>query len=191
MGKAYEKTDNHNPASKLCLRRYFLDKYHSGGANVLDCCQGSGLLWTELQKTHKTRSYWGVDIKPKKGRLKIDSVRILSQPGWNQDCIDVDTYGSPWKHWIQIQKNLSAPTTVFLTIATIKIMGGNITTEEKEMIGLSQLTKLPQSFCGKLARYATQVMLTKHVTSCNIVEAVEAMSSGNARYIGVRLDPQK
>jgi hypothetical protein len=80
---------------------------------------------------------------------------------------------------------------VFLTIATIKIMGGNITSEEKEMIGLSQLTKLPQSFCGKLARHATQVMLTKQVTSCTIVEAVEAMSNGNARYIGVRLEPKK
>ena len=40
------KTDNHNLAAKLSLRRYFLDQYHPGEYfSVFDCCQGSGTIW--------------------------------------------------------------------------------------------------------------------------------------------------
>jgi hypothetical protein len=93
---ASKKTDNHNPKAKLLLRRHFLDKYHAdGNADVLDCCQAGGLLWKEIRKTHQIARYWGVDLKPKKGRLKIDSVRILQQSGWPQNVIDIDTYGEP------------------------------------------------------------------------------------------------
>jgi hypothetical protein len=93
------KTDNHDPRAKLELRRYFLRKYHGDGlARVLDCCQGSGLLWGTLRQEFECESYWGLDLKRKPGRLSIDSSRVLAQPGWPQDVIDIDTYGSPWKH---------------------------------------------------------------------------------------------
>ncbi len=76
------KTDNSNLASKLALRRYFLDKYHADGpANVMDCCQGDGVIWRELRKQVSVASYWGIDKKAKKGRIKLDSVRVLGQPG--------------------------------------------------------------------------------------------------------------
>src|SRR5438552_1243842 len=100
-----KKTDNHNLPAKLALRTYFLRKYHmqdvrrdAAGAtniNVLDCCQATGKIWGTLQREFPLAGYWGVDVKPKKGRLTIDSVKILDQPGWTQNVVDVDTYGSP------------------------------------------------------------------------------------------------
>lgn len=59
--------------------------------------------------------YWGVDVTPKSGRLKIDSVRILGQPGLEQNVIDIDTYGSPWKYWFALTRNAHASLTVFPT----------------------------------------------------------------------------
>jgi len=186
------KTDNHNPKVKLDLRRYFLRKYHSVDLpTVFDCCQGSAVMWTTLQKEFAIKNYWGVDLKPKKGRLKIDSVRILSQ-GISENVIDVDTYGEPWKHWLALIEHVKQPTTVFLTIATIKMGGGgNITHESRQMLGIDQLPSLPQSFCGKLSSIIPRFMLAKAKDFVKIIEAVEAVSTGNARYIGVRLEPMK
>ena len=43
------KTDNHSPGAKLLLRRHFLEKYHAAKPpRVLDCFQGSSLLWLRL-----------------------------------------------------------------------------------------------------------------------------------------------
>ena len=186
------KTDNHNPKVKLDLRRYFLKKYHTEKPpRVFDCCQGGGVMWTTLQKEFAIENYWGVDLKPKKGRLKIDSVRILQQ-GISENVIDVDTYGEPWKHWCALLPNLTQPTTVFLTIATIKMGGGgNISNELKQAVGLDKLPSIPQTFCGRLANYGVNIMLSKAAQWATIAEAVEAVSAGNARYIGVRLEPIK
>lgn len=41
---------------------------------------------------------------------------MLTQPGWQADILDLDTYGSPWKHYNAMLPNLSGPLTVFLTI---------------------------------------------------------------------------
>lgn len=92
------KTDNKDPSAKLELRRYFLRKYHAGEPiHVLDCCQATGFLWRTLRQEFPIASYWGLDLKPKKGRLQIDSTRVLEQNGWKQNVVDVDTYGSPWE----------------------------------------------------------------------------------------------
>src|SRR5436190_13053268 len=122
-----KKTDNHNLPAKLELRRYFLRKYHCIQENrpdVLDCCQATGRIWRTLFE-FPLAGYWGVDLKPKKGRLSIDSVKILDQPGWTQNVVDVDTYGSPWKHWFALLRNCKHPVTVFLTIGMVKVGGGN------------------------------------------------------------------
>lgn len=184
------KTDNHNPKVKLDLRRYFLNKYHADNPpRVFDCCQGGGVMWGTLQKEFSIANYWGVDLKPKKGRLKIDSVRILEQ-GISENVIDVDTYGEPWKHWLAMLPYIKKPMTVFLTIATIKIGGGgNITNEAKKELGLDRLTRLPQSFYGKLTRHVPGIMLARALDFAKITEAAEAVSAGNARYIGVHLEP--
>lgn len=187
------KTDNADPAAKLALRRYFLDKYHSEDPpHVLDCCQGGGLLWARLRAEYSIGSYWGVDIKPRKGRLRLDSVRILQQPGWPQNVVDVDTYGSPWKHWEALLPRISRPTTVFLTIGQ-KVTGtvGRMSKEAIGALGLKKLQrKLPAAFHVKLRFLALSYCLTRsYVYGITVTEAVEAVSTGNARYVGVRLDP--
>ncbi len=185
------KTDNSNPCAKLALRRYFLRKYHNEDtANVLDCCQGDGVLWTQLRGEFRLGSYWGVDTKTKKGRLALDSVRILQQPGWPQNVVDIDTYGSPWKHWKALLPNVQRPVTVFLTIGLVRAGGGGgLDTMAAEALGVSTL-RLPPGISGKLHELATVSMLTSSRDyGIRLVETVEAVSTGNARYIGARLEP--
>jgi hypothetical protein len=179
------KKDNHNPRAKLELRRYFLRKYHDDGQpiHVLDCCQGSGVLWGTLRAEFPVASYWGVDLKPKKGRIKLDSVRVLQQPGWPQNVVDVDTYGSPWKHWAAILGNLLRPITVFLTIGQWQMGTDRLILSA---LGLGRL-KVPPGIAIKLHGLGLQYLLGQ--AGAWIVEAIEAISDGSARYIGLRLEP--
>lgn len=183
------KTDNGNLQAKLSLRRHFLRKYHGAGdARVLDCCQGSAVIWTRLRREFELESYWGLDLKPKPGRLKLDSVRVLSQPGWKENVIDVDTYGSPWKHWKALLPNVTRPLTVFLTIGQV-MMGTDAVI--LEAMGLGQL-KIPPGISSKLHDIAVSYLLTMGCVGGIIpTEVKEAVSFGNARYLGVRLEPKK
>lgn len=189
-----KKTDNHDPRAKLALRRHFLAKYHAEDrANVLDCCQGSGVLWGQLREEFQLAGYWGLDVKPKKGRLKIDSVRILAQAGWSQNVIDIDTYGNPWKHWLAMLPNVVKPLTVFLTCGGGKAsafgQGSPMTKDELAALGLVFPTlKIPATFAHQLHRISTRYILAEaYRFGLTITEAIEAESSGNARYIGLRL----
>jgi len=187
-----KKTDNHNLKTKLDLRKYFLSKYHADQPPcVFDCCQGDGVIWKELRKNCQVQSYWGVDLKPKKGRIKIDSERVLNQSGWVFDVIDVDAYGSPWDHWLAILKHTKTSITVFLTIGLIRMGGGgNLSNSQKQALGINGLS-VPPGICGKLHELSAKYMLAKaeehHIT---IQECIEAFPSANARYIGVRLQMQ-
>jgi hypothetical protein len=185
------KTDNHNPAAKLALRRYFLDRFHaSKPIEVFDCCQGSSALWSQLKNEYQVAKYWGVDLKPKKGRLKIDSVRILEQ-GISENVIDVDTYGEPWKHWVALLPHIKKPTTVFLTIATIKMAGGGVISRESmRALGFDRLPSMPQTFCRRMAAIVPDLMLPMAWQFCTIEAAAESFGGGNARYIGVHLIPK-
>jgi hypothetical protein len=190
---ATKKTDNHDPTAKIQLRRHFLDKYHAdGSANVLDCCMGSGLLWRMLRKEVQVGSYLGLDLKPKKGRLKIDSARYLAAGGWTHDVIDVDTYGAPWKHWFEILKHAQGSVTVFLTIGLIRMGGGgNMQNEAKATLGLDKIN-VPGGIIGSLHEISVRYCLTACYDYGIIpTETVEAESTGSARYIGVRLERQK
>lgn len=154
---------------------------------MFDCCQGQGTIWRELRVDSPVRSYWGVDQKPKKGRIKIDSVRVLDQPGWDFDVIDVDTYGSPWDHWLAILKHLSKPVTVFLTIGMVRIGGGGgLSACQREVLGLADLD-IPQSISGKLHDLSAKALLARG----QVAECLEAFPSHNARYLGVRLRCEK
>jgi|GEM_PF-940119 len=188
-----KKTDNHDLKAKLDLRRYFLRKYHAEQPpDVLDCCQGGGLIWKRLREEFAVNSYWGVDLKPKKGRLKLDSVRILQQPGWPQNVVDVDTYGSPWKHWEAMIPNLSRPTTVFLTSSWV-ISAGFQQFDRVAMraVGIhdSILRLAPKTVLAGITRQATDWLLWVASEYATIKEAVEVVSDGNARYFGIRLEP--
>ena len=184
-----KKTDNHNPKVKLDLRRYFLDKYHKQHQpRVFDCCQGSGVLWSQLKQEYQLGSYWGVDLKPKAGRLKVDSSRILEQAGWSYDVIDVDAYGSPWKHWSHILRNATDDVTVFLTVGMVRIAGGgNLDQTQKNILGISS-PNVPPGIQGKLHELSAKYLLALTGVHCTISEVKEAFPSNNARYIGVRLE---
>lgn len=183
----YKKTDNHDPKAKLNLRRYFLEKYYPAGtAKVLDCCQGSGFIWNVLQKEFSLAEYVGLDVKPKKGRLKIDSVRYLQAGKWCHNFIDIDTYGSPWKHWLAVLKERPENCTVCLTIGFVRMGGGRLCNEAINLMNLPKIT--PISLTGKLHELSISYCLTAcYKYNMIAVEAVEAASNGNARYIGVRI----
>ncbi|MCI0358298.1 MAG: hypothetical protein L0211_07435 [Planctomycetaceae bacterium] len=187
------QSDNSNLAAKLALRRHFLKTYHAKeAAHVFDCCQGSQVIWSQLRREFKIASYWGVDLKPKKGRLKIDSTRVLQQPGWTQNVIDVDVYGSPWAHWEAILKNGRGPLTVFLTIGQNRTgVVSNLSRAALVALGLGPLMRiLPKGFHNSLGDLSVSYCLgraTEFGWTC--VEGREAICHGNARYIGVRLAP--
>ena len=186
------KTDNHNLPAKLKLRRYFLQRYHAGTRpQVLDCCQGGGRIWTSLARDFEV-DCWGLDLKPKKGRLRLDSIRVLAQSGWTQDVIDIDTYGSPWKHWRAMLPNVKKPTTVFLTYGTAGPNQVHLGREELDAIGITfdRVRKMSGAITHRLLPLAIPYCLSaasRH--GLRIVEAQEAISDGNARYFGLRLEP--
>lgn len=187
------QTDNTELRIKLDLRRYFLRCYHADEpADVLDCCQGTGVLWRQLRSEFKVASYWGLDLKRKRGRLKVDSARVLVQPGWRQNVIDVDAWGSPWKHWLALLPNVTRATTVFLTLGQV-MMG--IDRLLLESLGLGRLGKLlPAAIACRLSAPGVNSCLaraTEH--GVTIVEALEAQRPGrigSMRYFGLRIEPR-
>lgn len=183
------KTDNHNMQAKIDLRLHFLRKYHADGkARVLDCCMGGGHLWRAIRKEHEVASYLGLDLKPKPGRLKIDSSRYLQATGWTHDVVDIDTYGSPWRHWFYLLANMGDACTVFLTIGMVRVGGGgNMMTEARRALGIDGLP-VPVSILGKLDYLAADYCLAAASRyGVKITEAQEMESDGTARYIGVQL----
>jgi hypothetical protein len=185
------KTDNGRLDSKLDLRRYFLRRYHADGRPaVFDACQGSGVLWKALLREFDCR-YWGVDVKPARGRLKIDSVRVLAQPGWRFEVIDIDTYGSPWKHWREVLAHSPQSVTVFLTIGATNV-GGATDSAALEVLGLGEIGgRMPTSFRGALSDLATEYCLAFALERWHVVECKEAPANMRTRYIGIRLEPRR
>ena len=182
--------DNDRLASKLALRRYFLTRYHGhGDARVLDCCQGDGVIWRRLRTEFPVAGYWGVDSKAKKGRVQIQSERILVQPGWTQNVIDVDTYGSPWKHWLGILANMGPAATVFLTLGVAGPLLNNQGTAAIDAVGLRFSRRLPIGIGRRLAGYLTMAMLALPLKrGLRIVECMEGAPGLHARYFGMRLE---
>lgn len=183
-----KKTDNSSLSSKLKLRRHFLAQY-PGSLRVIDCCQGNGFLWNKLRDEFELESYWGLDKKPRPGRLKIDSVRVLAKPGWDANVIDIDTYGSPWKHWKALLPNVTEPVTVFLTIGVVLIGTDRY---ESYSLGLSEemLKHTPDSLRLPLHDLAIPYCLQRaHQHGLRLREVKESDSSMNARYFGIRLEP--
>jgi hypothetical protein len=186
--------DHTDLAGKLLLRRAFLTQYHTGqpiAPVVLDCCQGEGRLWHTLRQEF-TVQYWGVDQKPRHGRLKIDSVRLLTRPALPYDVIDIDTYGAPWAHWAALVRNVVKPTTVFLTVGWA--VGGvrEATHLALDTLGLGRLRRImPPSLGWKLADLSLDAfMATSYIAPLRITDFREVIpESHGARYFGVRLVP--
>lgn len=193
-------TDNDNLPSKLAVRRYMLKRYHvDGDIRVFDACQGEGTIWRELRKEFELTTYWGADKKRKSGRIMRDSVELLTA-GLSENVIDVDTYGSPWAHWIAILDNLRAPTTVFVTIGERGMQQRVLSVAEAESLGLGKALYdrlLPhKSTQGlgrlnmRLAKVAWLHMLARaDLRGARIVHAAEGARGMSARYLGLRLEP--
>lgn len=187
---------------KLALRRYFLETYHKDEPiRVFDCCQGEGAIWGRLRTEFPVVSYWGVDSSKEKtraGRLVVDSKRILEQ-GVTENVIDVDTYGSPWKHWMAIIQNDYKTLTVFLTFGR-GTMGSGWDLAMIDALGLRfQRLTLPDGLIAKvtgetgvLACLGRADEFGYEIVDCR--EAiphrsfvVEVGHGRKARYFGVRL----
>lgn len=187
-------SDNADVEPKLDLRRHFLTKYLPTGrkAVVLDCCQAGGLLWRTL-RTEYAVTYWGVDRVPRKGRLAIDSARLLLAPSLAYDVVDVDTYGSPWQHWSNLLPNVARPMIVFLTLGRA---GGikSVDSAVLRAVGLHRMSRMPpQALRWKLDHIAVESCLALcYRYGVRIVETMEVdPPSPNARYFGLYIEPTK
>jgi hypothetical protein len=189
------KIDNHDPTAKLALRRDFLRRYHTAGADVVDCCAGQGVIWKKLREEFKVSAYLALDLKAKKGRLRIDSSQYLRLPGWRHDVIDCDVYGSPWRHWFAMLPNIKRPTTVFLTIGNNRVgTAGSmamLSNEECDVLGWHFKAKMPATLYSQIGKHLSiaYCLSAARRYGVEIVEAVEAIADGNARYVGVRVTP--
>lgn len=186
------QTDNTSPSNKLELRRYFLNKYHRDDFRVFDACSGEGLLWSRLRQEYRCQ-YFGVDIKKFPGKLKVDSVRLLKIPGWKYDVIDIDTYGWPWKHWLEIIKNGRADVTVFLTSGSYRF-GPGVGGIKYAGIVFPKWKSLnpPVDLLHRFDDYGFYKMLAEAYNygwKIKEVQIIERAKGGlNLRYIGIRLE---
>ena len=182
------KTDNSNLWAKLLLRRHLLDKYFGKKEfAVLDCCQGSQVIWSTLRREYKCR-YMGVDVKPQDGRLKIDSKRLLQINASKFDVIDIDTYGSPLQHIAALMPLIKKRVILFLTYGQVRMGGGNFDHSIKRILGFD--FDVPNSIGVSL-----QIRLFDELVSgvisplATIDECLEAPRSKNARYLGLVVTP--
>ena len=191
-------TDNSNVDSKLLLRRQMLKRYHGRRPlRVFDCCAGDGELWKQLRREFRVGSYLAVDRKPStKGRLRInDSVRLLKAGLFGADVIDIDAYGSPWKHWLALLPHVKSPTTVFLTFGQWNLAG-----PDRIFCGVLGLNftrlKIPSALLNNIIRHhgLSYMLAAARRNGLTIVEAIEStpggkLRRGDTRYFAIHLRP--
>lgn len=182
------KTDNHNPAAKLALRRHFLRTWHAAQPpDVLDAFAGYARLWTQLRKEFPVASYTGLELRKIPGRLHMDSLDYLRRRDWSHDILDLDAYGSPWKHLLAALPHISQPTSIFLTIGN-----AGLGSQDSDLIKAAGIPfAIPIGLHKGLASYFTSVGLALPLRhGLQIVQALEAPNpGGTCRYIGLHLRP--
>jgi hypothetical protein len=178
-----KKTDNHNLAAKVALRRELLKGMKA--FSVLDCFSGeSEAIWTELRKEFEVSEYLAIDIKRKPGRIAMDSLRLLQGQTWHHDVVDLDAYGSPWEHYLEVLKK-PGERVVFLTVGNTMFSGQS--KASLKQVGLT--FDVPIGMHGQL----TEFILTHLLGACYdfnkkpVVAKEAANPSGSARYFGLRL----
>jgi hypothetical protein len=134
--------------------------------------------------------YWGGDVKEKKGRIKINSERILALEGFDADAIDIDTYGRPWRHFLASLPNVKKRTIYFLTIGIIKIGGGKLQTEELKFLPNFGEIKMPQKIIADLRQFAEmKILLSIEKYGLKIIEAkVIEPENSHVKYVGLAID---
>lgn len=189
------KTDNHNLRAKLELRRAMLNsllaarkKSGQGPAlSVCDCFSGEReAIWTQLRKEFNIGDYLALDVKAKPNRLKLDSLRYLQNQLWTHDVIDLDAYGSPWRHWFEVLRR-GQSCLVFLTI-------GNTMFRQQQSEGLAALGitfEIPGGLHAAVSAIVAEYSLAACLQKFTVIKAIEALNpGGNARYIGIQLEKQ-
>lgn len=189
------KTDNASLDAKLLLRTTMLDLYHPTSFTVFDACQGEGVLWSHLRRRYGERvtRYWGTDLKAERGRMRVDSRRIMSSI--REDVVDIDTYGEPWDHLMSLLAGPRQPRTVFLTV------GHRMDTsylQSKQVLGRFGFEHLPHLrtglFKGEIGDWVTSAMILDIVADERYVtlDMREGLPKGRmARYFGIRIEPVK
>jgi hypothetical protein len=85
--------------------------------------------------------------------------------------------------------NVARPITVFLTTGQVVIGGAPLQKVVRNALGLGNLN-VPNAISAKLNEYGVSSLLTiSYDYGLIILEAVEAVSTGHARYLGIRLIP--
>lgn len=176
---------------KLTLRRAYLTKY--GCRNVIDCCQGQGVIWKILRKEFDVQ-YVGFDRKSRTGKAQVDdSARVLSIPGHTWDVIDIDTYGAPWKHLYAAAKTITIPTTIFLTVGR-KGSIYSLPIEERKALALNFSKPVPVPLQVRLHERAMRLILSQlpskfrlEIIECSMVEYYMRETT----YIALRVEPRR
>lgn len=179
------KTDNHLLDAKVELRRRLLhDQKQFARLSVVDCFSGSETIWKILQKEFKVAEYLALDTKTKRARLKLDSLRYLQGQQWDHNIIDLDAYGSPWRHWFEVLKR-GKSCIVFLTV-------GNTIFKQQQTEAIARLGidfKVPAGLQGALAEIICDFCLAAlYDFGFTIQAALEAKNpGGSAKYFGIHI----
>lgn len=181
---AFSKTDNHNLAAKLDLRRALLPKNEP--LRVLDCFAGSEAIWKQLRTEFAVEDYLALDVKQRKGRLKLDSARFVAEQTGDFNIIDLDAYGAPWDHFVSVLK-WHRPLIVFLTVGAVGMKAQSKTA--LALAGIPPLT--PIGMHSQLHDYITESCLTAPLYhGFTIGRTLEALNpGGSARYFGMQITP--
>lgn len=181
------KTDNHNARAKLALRRHFLATWHRDPPDVLDCFAGYGVMWGELRREFQLAAYTPIEMRKIPGRLPMDSLRYLSAGGWSHNVIDLDAYGSPWKHFFAMLPQIKAASTVFLTIGSTGIGTIDRALFRAAGVAFEVPSGLHASLSDRLLSFGLAAPL-RH--GLRILDAKESPNpGGSARYFGLHLAP--
>lgn len=181
------KTDNDNLASKLALREHFLDRF--GGSSVLDCCAGAGVIWEYLLLHRPEIEYTAIDDHGTLGAIPADSLPLIPILGRDCDVIDIDTYGSPWEHWVSVLRDTPPrPLTVCLTFGASML--GALTVESLKAIGMhsAMARTVPIGMHKAIGMLLpTYMMALPPMLGWRVEYHAESRRGKTARYIGVRL----
>lgn len=181
--------DNALVSDKLALRAEILDRYHPiGKRRVFDACSGDSVLWSRLRLVYPLDTYWGVDLKAKLGKMKINSAWLL-KGGIRADIYDLDTYGSPWQLWESLLPTITEECSVIFTLG--KGGGGiaRLTNLETDYIGLGEMGA-PAMLISRLRHMVVPYGLRRAEDfNLTIVDYLEVQASTNARYFAIHLVP--
>lgn len=174
-------------AELLELRRYFLTKYHGETpVSVLESAKSGGHVWAVLRCEYAVTDVWTIDPESKPGAVGpgVKLASLLALGGWIQNVIDLNAGGAPWVEWDCLLRNVTRPTTVFLTIGqavadTVPVVAVTL--------GLGKLN-VPRPILKRLGPHAISAQLARPLDyPLRVVECAEVPAK--RRLVGFHLVP--